>query len=69
MRSGIVEIVGIFLTIVGACALVAAAAMVSTALAVLTAGVWLLLAGALAVYVAAHLEKAEQPDKPRQVTS
>lgn len=46
------ELVGFFLVIAGLFALVIAAAMVSTALAVATAGLILLFAGASAVYLA-----------------
>jgi membrane protein implicated in regulation of membrane protease activity len=52
MQTGIAEIVGIFLLVVGCGAVVGAAALVSTALAVLAAGVFLILGGVLAVYIA-----------------
>lgn len=52
MRNGILEIVGIFVVLAGCSTLVAAAALVSTALAVAVAGSFLVLAGVLTVYVA-----------------
>lgn len=55
MRSGILEIVGMFLVIAGACFLVAASARVSTTLALAVAGGFIMLAGALTAYVAAVL--------------
>lgn len=61
MHAGIVEIVGLFLVVVGCCAVVGAAALVSTALAVLASGAFLVLAGVLAVYVAQSLA-AKKPD-------
>lgn len=57
MRSGILEIVGIFLVVVGACGLMGAAAMVSVALAVAAGAVFVLLAGVIAIYVAVTLEQ------------
>lgn len=60
MKFGILEIVGIFLALVGCGAVVASASMVSTALAVLTAGTFLILFGVIAVYVAVSLDAAAQ---------
>lgn len=56
MHTGILEIVGFFLVVAGVVGVVAAAALVSTALAVLVSGFFLVLAGVLAVYVAVQLE-------------
>lgn len=64
MRFGILELVGLFLVVVGAGAVVGAAAMVSVALGVLVAGVFLLFGGAVVVFVAASLEKAATVAKP-----
>ena len=66
MRFGILELVGLFLVVVGSGVVVGAAALVSTALAVLTAGVFTILGGILAVYVAVTLERAEavRPARP-----
>lgn len=62
MKTGILEIVGLFLIVAGACALVGAAALVSVALAVTVAGLFVLLGGTIAVYVASELEaKAAKP--------
>jgi hypothetical protein len=58
MKFGILEIIGLFLLVVGCGAIVGAASLVSLALAVLTAGVFLAFAGTLVVYVAVTLEKA-----------
>lgn len=58
------ELVGFFLVIAGLFALVVAAAMVSTALAVATAGLILLFAGASAVYLA-NVVAAAGKDAPR----
>ena len=58
MRFGILELVGLFLVVIGAGTVVGAASLVSVALAVLVAGVFLLFGGALVVYVAATLERA-----------
>ena len=58
MRFGILELVGLFLVVVGCGTTVAAASMVAVAFGVLVAGVFLLFGGALVVYVAATLEKA-----------
>jgi uncharacterized membrane protein len=56
LKTGIAEIVGIFILIVGSGTVVGAAALVSTALAVLAAGVFLMLAGVLTVYIANAVE-------------
>lgn len=56
MRAGVIEIVGLFLVVAGCCALVGAASLVSTALAVAVAGGFLVLAGILAVFVASRLD-------------
>jgi uncharacterized membrane protein len=58
----IAEIVGIFVIVCGAGTTVAAAAQVSTALALLAAGVFALLAGTITVYVANAL--AARPGRP-----
>ena len=57
MNHGIAEILGLFLVVVGCGTIVAAASLVSVALAVLAAGLFLVLGGVLAVYVAAVLER------------
>jgi uncharacterized membrane protein YfcA len=57
MTAGIAEIVGAFLVFVGLCTVVAGAAMVSTVLAVLVAGAFVVLAGVLAIYVALQLDR------------
>lgn len=62
MTAGIIEIVSAFLVFVGLCAVVAAAAMVSVALAVLAAGVFIVLLGIVGLYVAVNLER-ETPKK------
>ncbi|KQY59371.1 hypothetical protein ASD11_07320 [Aeromicrobium sp. Root495] len=59
--AGVVEIVGVFLMLIGLGAVVAAAAMVSIALAVLASGTFLVLAGVVAIYLAVHLERASAP--------
>lgn len=59
MKYNLLEILGVFLAVAGAGTVVGAAALVSTALAVLVAGVFLLLAGVLTVVVAAGLERAD----------
>lgn len=65
MHAGIVEIVGLFLVVTGCGVIVGAAALVSVALAVLAAGAFLVLAGVIAVYVAARLEsKPETKVRP-----
>ena len=58
MQNGLIEIVGAFVILVGFGAIVAAASLVSTALAVLTAGVFLVLIGIVACYGAATLSRA-----------
>lgn len=65
MSKTIAEIVGIFVIICGAGTTVAAAAQVSTALALLTAGVLTILAGTITVYVANALA-ARSPGRPTQ---
>lgn len=57
----IIELVGLFIVIVGAGCVVAAASFVSTSLALLAAGVFLTFGGSLAVVVA-----NKQPERPRQ---
>lgn len=64
MKFQIIEILGLFLLVVGAGTVVAAAAMVAVALGVLVAGAFLLLGGGLTVYVAASLERATSEVKP-----
>lgn len=65
MRNGIIEIIGAALIVAGCAGLVAAASMVSIALAVTVAGFFVLVAGVVAVYVAALLDQAEKtPAKP-----
>lgn len=61
---GLTEILGLFLVVVGCCAIVGAAAFVSAALAVLAAGLFLTFGGIVVVYVASALEKPA-PEKPR----
>jgi len=58
MRAGILEIIGLFLVIVGCGTIVGAAALVSTALATLAAGIFVVLGGTVALYVAVTLERA-----------
>lgn len=62
MQSGIIEIVGLFIVVVGCGFVVGAAALVSTVLAVLAVGLFLVLAGVIAVYVATALEKKAKAD-------
>lgn len=64
MDAGFAEIVGLFLVVVGCCAIVGAASLISLALAVLTAGVFLVLAGTLTVYVAARVGARAEPKRP-----
>lgn len=64
MKFGLVEILGVFVLIVGCGTIVGAAALISTPLAVLAAGIFLVAFGAVAVYVAAALESAKPPAKP-----
>lgn len=61
MHAGIAEILGLFLVTVGCGTIVAAASLVSTALAVLTAGLFIVLAGVLVIYVALQLDRAAKP--------
>lgn len=68
MRNGILEILGLFLAVVGCITLVGAAALVSVALAVLTAGAFILLAGILLVYAATALERTTVTPKPGERT-
>lgn len=63
MRAGIIEIVGLFLVIVGMCGVVGAASMVSIPLAVVAASAFILLGGIIAVFVAVQLEKADAAAK------
>lgn len=66
MNAGIAEILGLFLVIVGCGTIVAAASLVATALAVLAAGLFLVLGGVLAVYVAAVVDRNAKAVAPRQ---
>lgn len=61
MTAGIVEIVSIFLVVVGCGTIVGAASLISVALAVLAAGVFLLAFGVVGLYVAVTLERAAKP--------
>jgi hypothetical protein len=63
MRAGIIEIVGLFLIVAGACGMVGAASIVSVALAVLVASAFTLLGGIIAVYVSAQLAKVDAAAK------
>lgn len=65
MRFGLFEILGVFLTVVGCGTIVAAASFVSVALAVLAAGVFLVVAGIVVVYVTSALEAADKPPAGR----
>ncbi len=56
MPHQIAELLGVFIIVVGCGTIVGAASMVSVALAVLAAGVFLVAGGIVAVYVAAALE-------------
>jgi hypothetical protein len=60
VRFGIIEMVGLFLVVVGCGLIVGAAALVSVALAWLAAGLFLVLGGSVAVYVAVALEQRAQ---------
>lgn len=62
MNAGIAEILGLFLVVIGCGTIVAAASLISTALAVLAAGCFLVLGGVLVVYVAAVM--ARKPATP-----
>lgn len=64
MTAGLVEIVGLFLVVIGCGTIVAAASLVSVALAVLAAGVFLIAFGVVAVYVASTLEKPVPVPRP-----
>jgi len=55
MNAGLVEIVGLFLVVVGCGFVIGAAALVSVPLAVLAAGIFVILGGIIAVYVANQL--------------
>lgn len=61
MNAGIAEILGLFLVVIGCGTIVAAASLVSTALAVLAAGLFLMLGGVLVVYVAAVVGRQSKP--------
>lgn len=65
MGKTIVELVGIFLVVVGLVGLVIAAALVSTALAVGVGSGIALFAGASAVYLANVVAAAAAKDAPR----
>lgn len=60
MHTAIAEIVAVFLIIAGCAGFVAAAALVSTALAVAVAAAFLLLGGVLLAYIAATLDRARK---------
>lgn len=64
MNTGIAEILGLFLIVIGCGTIVAAASLVSTALAVLAAGCFLLLGGVLVAYVATVLERNAKAAAP-----
>ncbi|HEY1178599.1 MAG TPA: hypothetical protein VGF17_20790 [Phytomonospora sp.] len=64
MKLGILEIVGLFLVVVGCGAIVAAASMWSIALAVLVAGLFLVLGGVLVAYAAAVSAQAAGQGRP-----
>lgn len=57
MKYGILEIIGLFVVVVGCGTIVGAASLVSIALAVLVAGVFLVLLGLVGVYAATWLER------------
>jgi len=65
MNAGLLEIVGLFLVVVGCGFVVGAAALVSVPLAVLAAGVFVVLGGIVAVYVAAQLEAKARATVPK----
>lgn len=69
MRFGLFEILGVFLVVVGCGTVVAAASFVSTGLAVLAAGAFLITGGIVVVYLVAALEaeakKAAASDRSR----
>jgi hypothetical protein len=60
MKYTLLEVLGVFLIVLGCGGLVAAAAFVPHALAVLVASVELVLAGAVVVYLAAALERVAE---------
>lgn len=60
MQTGIAEIVGLFLVVVGCAGFVGAAALVSVALAVAVAAAFLLLGGILLVYVATTVDRSRK---------
>jgi membrane protein implicated in regulation of membrane protease activity len=60
MQTGIAEIVGVFLVIVGCAGFVAAASLISVALAVAVAAAFFLLGGILLVYIAAQVDRARK---------
>lgn len=64
MNAGIAEILGMFLVVVGCGTIVAAASLISLALAVLTAGLFLVLGGVLVVYVAAVMSRKPEVRAP-----
>ena len=61
MTAGLVEIVGMFLIVVGCGVIVGAAALVSIPLAVAAAGVFVILGGIIAVYIAQHIPEKAKP--------
>lgn len=65
MRFGILELVGLFLVVIGCGTVTAAASMVAVALGVLSAGVFLLFGGAVVVFVAVSLERAVAVSPPK----
>lgn len=67
MTRNIAELVGLFLVIIGCGCVVGAASMISIALAVLAAGVFLLFAGTVTVYVANASRAATAPAPRREL--
>lgn len=65
MTAGIVEILGGFFVLAAVLGFVAAAALVSTVLAIVVASFFGLVAGVVAIYVALQLEKAAATAKPK----
>jgi cytochrome c biogenesis factor len=65
VTAGLTEILGAFLVLVGLGTTVAAAALVSTALAVLAAGLVILLLGVLTLYAAVTIERAAAKATPK----
>lgn len=63
MAAQLAEVAGILLALVGMGAVVAAASMVSLALAVLAAGVFVVFLGLVVVIVAARAETKQPPDR------